>query len=378
MPAGVWPAPYDGAYLFSDYVCGKIFRLVPQSGGGFSAVDFATGLGGSSAVAMTFGPFNGAQALYYTTYAGGGQVRRISYLTANSLPTALASVNPNFGPVPLAVTFSGAGSSDPDENYPLTYVWDFGDGSASVETASVTTGHTYNAAGVFTATLTVRDTLGGLSAPATVRVYPGNTPPVLTILSPAPSSRFAVGQILTLQGRATDNGTDLPPSALTWQVLLHHVDETNPGTEHTHPYFGPASGNNLPFTAPPPEDLNAAALSYLEIQLTAADAEGLGATVTQTLQPQRVNVTFKTEPGGLGLIANGVNIPTPKTLVSWEGYALNMLAPVQLDNQGKAWAFHAWSDGGEAARTIVTPPTAVTYTATFTPAIPMWFPLLFK
>lgn len=380
VPAGVWPAPYDGAYLFSDYVCGKIFRLVPQNGGGFSAVDFATGLGNSSAVDLAFGPFNGTQALYYTTYAGGGQIRRITYLSANSLPTALVSANPNFGALPLGVTFSGTGSSDPDEDYPLTYMWNFGDGSAPVETANVTTTHSYTVAGVYTATLNVRDTRGGVSAPATVRVYPGNTPPILTILSPTISIQFTVGQTLTLQGQASDteDGGTLPNSALTWQVILHHVDVTSPGTEHTHPYFGPIAGNNLPFAAPSPEDLNAAPLSYLELRLTATDSWGLGATVTQTLQPHRVNVTFKTVPAGLGLIANGVSITTPKTLVSWEGYALNMLAPVQTDNQGKAWAFHAWSDGGDAAHTIVTPATAVTYTATFTPAIPIWLPILFK
>lgn len=379
VPAGIWPAPYDGAYLFSDYVCGKIFRLVPQSGGSFSAVDFATGLGNSSAVALTFGPFNGSQALYYTTYTGGGQIRRIAYLSANNLPNAVASANPNFGPVPLGVTLSGAGSSDPDENYPLTYLWNFGDGSAPIETAAVTATHTYTTSGVYTATLNVRDTQGGVSAPATVRVFPGNNPPVPTILLPTTSVRFAVGQTLSLQGQATDEGVSLPDSALAWEVILHHVDSTNPGTEHTHPYFGPTVGNNLPLTTPTPEDLNAAALSYLEIRLTTTDSWGLGATVTQTLQPRRVNVTFKTEPVGLDLIANGTVITTDQTLVSWEGYALNMLAPVQLDSQGKAWAFYAWSDSGDAAnRTIVTPSAAVTYTATFTPAIPTWMPLMFK
>ena len=76
VPNGVWPAAYQGKYLFADYGCGKIFRLDP-SGGGFTRVDFATGLGDNSAVNLRFGPANGTQALYYTTYAAGGQVRRI-------------------------------------------------------------------------------------------------------------------------------------------------------------------------------------------------------------------------------------------------------------------------------------------------------------
>src|SRR6185503_15043327 len=33
VPRGAWPAEYDGVYLFSDFVCGTIFRLVPAAGG---------------------------------------------------------------------------------------------------------------------------------------------------------------------------------------------------------------------------------------------------------------------------------------------------------------------------------------------------------
>ncbi len=55
VPTGVWPAAYQGKYLFADYLCGKIFRLDPNGTGGFTRVDFATGLGGSSAVNLRFG-----------------------------------------------------------------------------------------------------------------------------------------------------------------------------------------------------------------------------------------------------------------------------------------------------------------------------------
>ncbi len=77
VPNGVWPSGYQGKYLFADYLCGKIFRLDPNAGGGFARTDFVTGLGGNSATDLRFGPYGRTQALYYTTYAGGGQVRRI-------------------------------------------------------------------------------------------------------------------------------------------------------------------------------------------------------------------------------------------------------------------------------------------------------------
>jgi glucose/arabinose dehydrogenase len=74
VPPGTWPARFEGGYLFGDFNCGRIFLLTgvehqPQS----SVFDtrFNPGL-----VSMTFGPRN---ALYYSTYAGGGEVRRITY-----------------------------------------------------------------------------------------------------------------------------------------------------------------------------------------------------------------------------------------------------------------------------------------------------------
>ena len=128
VPAGVWPPAYTGSYLFADYVCGRIFRL-DQNGGTYVRSDFATGLGSNSAVHMTFGPYNGSQSLYYTTYEGSGSVRRIDYTgSANRQPLADVSASPTSGPAPLAVSFNGSASSDPDAGDTLTYLWDFGDG----------------------------------------------------------------------------------------------------------------------------------------------------------------------------------------------------------------------------------------------------------
>ena len=75
VPAGTWTG-YDGSYLYADFNCGAIVRLNFASGPAAS-VDFATGLGASTVVHLEFGPSAAGQSLYYTTYAGGGQVRRI-------------------------------------------------------------------------------------------------------------------------------------------------------------------------------------------------------------------------------------------------------------------------------------------------------------
>jgi glucose/arabinose dehydrogenase len=361
VPNGLWPG-YDGTYIFSDYTCGWMVRL-SAAGPPYTAADFATDLGDESAVALLFGPRGGSQALYYTTYADGGQIRRIYYdQTGNAPPTAVASGSPLSGSPPLNVTFSAAGSSDPNPGNTLTFFWTFGDGTPEAQTTSLTIPHTYTALGTYTATLRARDNLFAFSAPVTLQVQVGtNTPPVPTITTPAAGALFRVGQVVTLVGSALDQGSPLPASALSWQVLLHH-------DTHTHPYFGPATGNNLPFTTPGPEDLQAATNSFLEVRLTATDSGGLSTTLSRDFLPRKVNVTLATSPPGLTLNVNTTTAVTgPTTLVSWEGYGLAVAAPAQIGPGGVPYTFASWSDGGAASHTITTPAAAATFTAVFTP-----------
>ena len=170
VPTGVWPAAYDGSYLFSDYLCGKIWQLVP-SGSGFTASEFAIDLGSGGPITMMFGPAGQTQALYYTTYANGGQVRRIeSTQQPNHAPTAAVTADVTSGAAPLTVHFDGTGSADPDAGDTLTYIWDFGDGTAATETTTATVSHVYADVGTFTATLQVRDNHGASSALASLQI----------------------------------------------------------------------------------------------------------------------------------------------------------------------------------------------------------------
>src|SRR6185436_24318 len=102
---------FEGSYLFADYNCGRIFRLTSNGSGGYDSFSFVSDLGGSSAVAMLFGPAPSGPALYYTTYAGGGQVRRIRFTgQLNYAPQAVLVATPDFGPAPLEVAFDGGGT----------------------------------------------------------------------------------------------------------------------------------------------------------------------------------------------------------------------------------------------------------------------------
>jgi glucose/arabinose dehydrogenase/PKD repeat protein len=362
VPDGSFSPNHDNAYLFGDYVCNKIFALTPTAEGGFASSEFASELGPGGPIAMTFGPYGGGKALYYTTFDGGGQVRRISFTDGNRLPIAVAEGNPNNWSESLTINLTGANSSDPDGD-PLTYEWDF-TSDGTVDATGATAVHTYASPGKYTATLRVRDDRGALSDPDTIEVFAGNTPPDPLIGSPAAATLFRVGQQLRLSGSAADAEDDNDGQAgttptLAWEVLRHH------GGNHTHPWFS-GTGNELTFTAPPPEDLLSTdpTKNYLEIRLTATDSLGLSTTRTLALRPQTVNVTFATRPTDLKLQVDGIVFRAPRTFRSWQGYKLNVYAPQQLYN-GRKWVFVSWSDGGRAAHTITTPSTPTTYTATF-------------
>ena len=270
------------------------------------------------------------------------------------------SADPTSGSLPLNVAFDGSQSSDPDGDA-LSYLWDFGDGSQIQTKDTPMTSHTYSTSGTYTATLMVRDTSGAEDA-ATVRIDAGNAAPAPTIASPAPDKLFTVGEKITLHGSATDpEDGPLPEGALSWEVLQHH------NNSHTHPFLPPTPGNDVEITAPAPEDFSSTdpAGNYLEIRLTATDSTGLSKTVTRELHPNTVDVTFDTQPTGLGLLVNGTTVNTSKTLTSWEGYKLTLEAPSPQTLAGTTYAFSSWSDGGAQSHDIVTGTAPGTYTATY-------------
>jgi PKD repeat protein len=128
---------------------------------------------GSSASGMTAGFTYSTPGTYSATLTVTDNDGLVGTATAtivvnsppNVLPTAVASANVTSGPAPLAVTFSSAGSVDPDGSI-ASYSWNFGDGTSSTS-ASPT--KTYTTPGNYVATLTVTDNAGGKGT-ATVNI----------------------------------------------------------------------------------------------------------------------------------------------------------------------------------------------------------------
>ena len=89
--------------------------------------------------------------------------------SGNTPPVAAATATPATGPAPLSVQLDARASSDTDGD-PLTYQWNFGDGTPPG--AGPTASHSFSADGLYQVMLTVSDGKGG-NANATVAVTVG-------------------------------------------------------------------------------------------------------------------------------------------------------------------------------------------------------------
>jgi glucose/arabinose dehydrogenase len=215
-----FPRVFDGHPLFYEWTRDyfKVFELNRPNGGRLEAIHHLFG-GPESAspnivqdnpMDAEFGPDG---ALYTLEYGDGffaelpeAQLSRIDYVRRGEYtPIVQVSATPTSATAPpLTVTFSSAGTSDPDGDR-IAYAWDF-DANGTVDSRVANPSFTYTARGIYEATLRVTDS-SGRSASNSVRIVIGNQAPVvnLTITDPVPP--FAFGDTVNFEVAITDDQT---------------------------------------------------------------------------------------------------------------------------------------------------------------------------
>jgi glucose/arabinose dehydrogenase len=341
-----YPPAYQNALFFSDYSRKCIWVMFPDADGNPDPANvMAWKSSAAGPVDIQSGP-NGD--IFYVDF-DGGTVRQYSYLG----PTAVATASPDSGAPPLTVQFDGTGSQPGSPGDTITFAWDLdGDGNFNDSTDPAPQ-YVYGTAGSYTARLKVTDNHGisTLSDPLTINV--DTHAPTANIQQPNSNFTWAVGDTISFQGKANDpQQGQLPPSALTWTVLIHHC----PSNCHTHVYQTFPGVDSGSFPAPDHEYP-----SYLELRLTATDSSGLQSTASVNLDPQTVPLTFQSSPSGLQLSVGATTAATPFTETVIIGSQNSISAPTP---QG-SYAFSSWSDSGAQTHNIVAPSTAATYTATY-------------
>lgn len=347
-----FPASFDGNVFVADYANRWIRRIVFNAQGAVVATPvFLAAPHAGSIVDLEVGADG---ALYYLTlgYQNSGSVdaatlQRIEYVGTNNLaPVAQAQATPATGPAPLLVQFSSAGSVDPDQGpQPLSYAWDFGDGTQSQDSDPQ---HVYAQDGAYTAVLTVSDGQQSVASSA-LQIEVGNAPQA-TIVSPSLDATFCPASTIEFSGAGFDlEDGPLAPSQLTWRVLLIHA-------EHVHPAFGPITGVGGSFLVPtqPHTDEHI----HYRVVLEVVDSSGLRSSASvDVLPPLRTYCTSSTSSNGCSaaMDASGFASATASS-----GFVLRCDA---LEGQRSALFFYGangplaapWGVGGTSTRCVRSP-----------------------
>lgn len=244
--------------------------------------------------------------------------------SSNNPPVASAG-GPYTGTTGVAIAFDGSASTDPDGDLPLTYAWDFGDGTTGT---GATPSHVYTTVDTFTVTLTVTDSRGLAGAPAktTAAVKPApNQPPVADAGGPYAGDQ---GYAVTLDGSDSYDPDGNLPLSYAWQF-----------------------GDGKTGTGVMPKHTYATAGTYT-VTLTVKDSKGLAsapATSTATIVVDQIPVA---NPGG------------PYT--GTEGAPVAFDGTASTDPDGNLPLTYAWKFGDAVNGSGATPTHAYRTAGTFT------------
>ncbi|MFI5219061.1 MAG: PKD domain-containing protein [Bacteroidia bacterium] len=300
-----YPVSHQNSYFHADFGQSWIKKFNFDSNNDpDSVVNFGSGMG--PVVFLEYNPKD--EWLYYVKYPS--DIRRIIYNgSVNNPPTAIASQNILYGSAPLSVNFTGANSTDP-ENLPLSYSWNFGDGT--LNSTSPNPSHVFSAPNsnpvTYNVVLTVTDNVNQVSS-TSLKVFVNNTPPQVSITSFNDGDLYTMSgnTILPLQANVFD--AEHGPSQLfySWTTFLHHNNHEHPEASDT---------NKIASTTITPEGCNGETF-YFRIQLTVTDAAGLSTTISSNIYPAcdppeaffTSNTNKVCQGGTINFIDNSTNLP---------------------------------------------------------------------
>ncbi|MGJ8677699.1 MAG: PQQ-dependent sugar dehydrogenase [Akkermansiaceae bacterium] len=298
-------------------------------------------------------------ALYFLSFtdAGGaygeanptqlGALRRYVYDGGNQRPVVTNySASQVAGSAPLAVDFTFEATEL--EGQPMTYNLFFGDGASTgdlalAEATAEFVSHSYTVDGIYDARLEVSD--GTRTTVTRIEIQVG-TAPVITSLTSSndriggSDNSFRFGDTMTFSATATDaEDGAMDGSTYSWSVLF-----VRPG--NVHPAFGPQiGGTSIDFEIPMQGQGFSGAVLY-RCFLTVTDSSGLATTQTIDISPEKVNITFDTNPSGIIVQVDGnTALQTPFVLDTLINIPHTITVPSSNCVDGDLNQFLYWSNG---------------------------------
>ncbi|WP_460637700.1 putative Ig domain-containing protein, partial [Larkinella harenae] len=224
---GNYPKEFQDTYYFGDYGSGWIAGARfghdenPEANGLFKMANKITITPFSERlVGFAFNPYD--RNMYYVTLGEKSLVRQIAF-TTNQPPTAVITQDKTYGNSPLSINFSARDSFDP-EGTPLSYEWNFGDGSSKSTVMNPPTKvFTNGGQRSYNVTLTVKDGQGKSHTTTSV-ISINNTPPTVQSTSVDGYTQISLPQTINLNATASDAQTPENQLKYQWTVYLYHND----------------------------------------------------------------------------------------------------------------------------------------------------------
>jgi cytochrome c len=230
-----WPKYYDGKPLFYEWTRDYVQEFTLGAENEVTAIrEVLPSIIFDNPMDLEFGPDG---ALYVLEYGDGyfaenpeAQLARIDYVRGNRSPLPKITATPTSGEAPLTVTFSSAGTTDPDGDS-LRYAWDF-NADGVVDSRAANAVYTFTENGNYRPTLKVTDPTGRWAS-AEVLLPVGTLAPQVTFVTPTTGQPFAFGDTVNFQVNVVDD-QPVDCSRVTVSYILGHA-------EHGHP-LSTASG----------------------------------------------------------------------------------------------------------------------------------------
>ena len=321
------PKADDKLYVNKPF---KLMAKASDTGGGINKVDFYANdikIGTNNSYStkgiwdFRYTPTQAGAVIFYAIATDTTQNTTKSNAVAVTVeaepiqPTANFSFSPLTGGAPLNVTFINNSVNA------STYLWNFGDGSATSTAIAPT--HIYQTSGNYTITLTATNQYGSSQITKNISVTVAtNQAPTVTITNPANNSSVVTGQQVAL----TATAADADGSVATVQFKVNNVNQGSaPPAAPFTTSFTPSTAGTYTIVAVATDNLGLSTTSAA-VTLTVTVPAGQAPTVSITsptnnaslVTGQAVTITATANDAD-GTIAsvqfrvNGVNLNAPDT-----------------------------------------------------------------
>jgi len=203
-----WPAYFDGVPLFYEWSRDALFEFRLEAGGQLGQIRrLFPELPLANPIDIEFGPDG---ALYMLEYGDGyyaenpeAKLSRIDFVRGNRTPEPVVGPPITYAAAPpLTVQLTSEGTADPDGD-PVSLFWDF-DQDGVVDSTEPNPTATFDRIGSFGPSLRVVDSTGR-AATGAARVVVGNTPPVVSFVTPVMGQPFNFGQTVRFEVAVQDD-----------------------------------------------------------------------------------------------------------------------------------------------------------------------------